>query len=212
MYQGVTLGAMAVSKRLANRKRHPTIGNDVVLYANATILGGNTVVGDGSIIGGNVWLTSSVPPRSVVQFTSTRRAASDGRRARISYLASATIPATETREPDARQFDSRDHRPDPARAAAPPVRSARRGVDEARARQSRRQHQGSHCAGDDRGRRAAWRAHEGQRHHRADVGEHRHRARDGRRRQGIQAHARDARLHVDRAPSHSWPRTARRSI
>lgn len=71
MYQGVTLGAMAVSKRLANRKRHPTIGNDVVLYANATILGGDTVVGDGSIIGGNVWLTSSVPPRSVVQFTST---------------------------------------------------------------------------------------------------------------------------------------------
>ena len=71
MYQGVTLGAMAVSKRLAHHKRHPTIGNDVVLYANATILGGETVVGDGSIIGGNVWLTSSVPPRSVVQFTST---------------------------------------------------------------------------------------------------------------------------------------------
>ncbi len=70
MYQGVTLGALAVNKRLANRKRHPTIGNDVVLYANATILGGNTVVGEGSIVGGNVWLTTSVPPRSVVQFTS----------------------------------------------------------------------------------------------------------------------------------------------
>jgi len=70
IYQGVTLGALAVSKKLANRKRHPTIGNDVVIYANATILGGNTVVGDGSIIGGNVWLTSSVPPRSVVQFAS----------------------------------------------------------------------------------------------------------------------------------------------
>ena len=80
MYQGVTLGAMAVSKRLARHKRHPTIGNDVVLYANATILGGETVVGDGSIIGGNVWLTSSVPPRSVVQFTSTvgQRPADDG--------------------------------------------------------------------------------------------------------------------------------------
>lgn len=80
MYQGVTLGAMAVSKRLAHHKRHPTIGNDVVLYANATILGGETVVGDGSIIGGNVWLTSSVPPRSVVQFTSTvaKRASDDG--------------------------------------------------------------------------------------------------------------------------------------
>jgi serine O-acetyltransferase len=70
LYQGVTLGALAVSKKMANRKRHPTIGHDVVIYANATILGGNTVVGDGSIIGGNVWLTSSVPPRSVVQFSS----------------------------------------------------------------------------------------------------------------------------------------------
>lgn len=71
IYQGVTLGALAVSKRLANSKRHPTIGDDVVIYANATILGGTTVVGDGSIVGGNVWLTSSVPARSVVQFTST---------------------------------------------------------------------------------------------------------------------------------------------
>jgi serine O-acetyltransferase len=70
MYQGVTLGALAVSKTLAHRKRHPTLGHDVVVYANATILGGDTVVGDGSIIGGNVWLTSSVPPRSVVQFSS----------------------------------------------------------------------------------------------------------------------------------------------
>lgn len=70
VYQGVTLGALAVKKRMANRKRHPTIGNDVVIYANATILGGNTLIGDGSLIGGNVWLTSSVPPRSVVQFSS----------------------------------------------------------------------------------------------------------------------------------------------
>lgn len=80
IYQGVTLGALAVSKRLANKKRHPTIGNDVVLYANATILGGNTVIGEGSVIGGNVWLTSSVPPRSVVQFSSTvgTRSSDDG--------------------------------------------------------------------------------------------------------------------------------------
>lgn len=70
IYQGVTLGALAVSKKLQNRKRHPTIGNDVVIYANATILGGMTLVGDRSVIGGNVWLTSSVPERSVVQFTS----------------------------------------------------------------------------------------------------------------------------------------------
>jgi serine O-acetyltransferase len=80
IYQGVTLGALAVAKKYANRKRHPTIGHDVVIYANATILGGDTVVGDGSIIGGNVWLTSSVPPRSVVQFQSTveKRQEDDG--------------------------------------------------------------------------------------------------------------------------------------
>ncbi len=80
IYQGVTLGALAVSKKLANRKRHPTIGDDVVIYANATILGGTTVVGDGSIIGGNVWLTNSVPARSVVQFQSTveKRSEEDG--------------------------------------------------------------------------------------------------------------------------------------
>lgn len=80
IYQGVTLGALAVSKHLANRKRHPTVENDAVIYANATILGGNTVVGEGSIIGGNVWLTASVPPRSVVQFNSTvaRRPTDDG--------------------------------------------------------------------------------------------------------------------------------------
>ena len=71
VYQGVTLGAMAVHKRLAHRKRHPTIGDDVVIYANATILGGDTHVGSGSVIGGNVWLTHSVPPRSVVLFEST---------------------------------------------------------------------------------------------------------------------------------------------
>lgn len=70
IYQGVTLGALAVSKRLARKKRHPTIGNDVVIYANATILGGQTEIGDGSIIGGNVWLTHSVPPLSIVQFSS----------------------------------------------------------------------------------------------------------------------------------------------
>jgi serine O-acetyltransferase len=66
VYQGVTLGAMSVGKNLANVKRHPTIEDDVVIYAGATILGGETVVGKGSIIGGNVWLTKSVPPASLV--------------------------------------------------------------------------------------------------------------------------------------------------
>jgi serine O-acetyltransferase len=73
IYQGVTLGALAVRKSLANTKRHPTIEDDVVIYANATILGGRTVIGAGSVIGGNVWLTTSVPRESVVQFQSEVR-------------------------------------------------------------------------------------------------------------------------------------------
>jgi serine O-acetyltransferase len=66
IYQGVTLGALVVEKNLSNKKRHPTLEDDVVVYANATILGGETVVGRGSIIAGNAWLTQSVPPQSVV--------------------------------------------------------------------------------------------------------------------------------------------------
>jgi serine O-acetyltransferase len=66
LYQGVTLGAARVNKGLQRSKRHPTIGDDVVIYANATILGGDTVIGRGCRIGGNVWLTRSVPPYSVV--------------------------------------------------------------------------------------------------------------------------------------------------
>lgn len=66
VYQGVTLGALSVDKKLAKSKRHPTIEDNVVIYAQAVILGGETVVGHHSIIGGNVWLTHSVPPYSVV--------------------------------------------------------------------------------------------------------------------------------------------------
>lgn len=66
IYQGVTLGALNVSKDFASTKRHPTIEDDVVIYSGATILGGQTVIGKGSIIGGNVWLTGSVPSYSVV--------------------------------------------------------------------------------------------------------------------------------------------------
>ncbi|MBJ6765444.1 serine acetyltransferase [Myxococcaceae bacterium JPH2] len=66
LYQGVTLGALMVEKALANKKRHPTIEDGVVVYANATILGGETVVGQGSIIAGNAWLTQSVPRNSIV--------------------------------------------------------------------------------------------------------------------------------------------------
>ena len=66
MYQGVTLGALSVSKAEAEVKRHPTIGNEVTIYANATILGGKTVIGHGCVIGGNVWITNSVPANSLV--------------------------------------------------------------------------------------------------------------------------------------------------
>lgn len=66
IYQGVTLGALSVEKALANTKRHPTIEDHVILYSNATILGGDTVVGHHSVIGGNVWLTHSVAPGSLV--------------------------------------------------------------------------------------------------------------------------------------------------
>lgn len=70
IYQGVTLGALSLSKvdckRLRSKKRHPSIEDDVIIYANATILGGDTVVGKRSVIGGNVWLTHSVAPDTEV--------------------------------------------------------------------------------------------------------------------------------------------------
>jgi serine O-acetyltransferase len=70
IYQGVTLGAISLSKaevrKLRSKKRHPSIEDDVIIYANATILGGETIVGARSVIGGNVWLTHSVPPDTEV--------------------------------------------------------------------------------------------------------------------------------------------------
>jgi len=74
LYHGVTLGALSVKKSshatdpakgpVPLKKRHPTLGNHVVVYAHATILGGHTDIGDYCTIGGNVWLTHSLPPRS----------------------------------------------------------------------------------------------------------------------------------------------------
>jgi serine O-acetyltransferase len=66
IYQGVTLGALSVKKKHQSKKRHPTIQSGVVIYANSTILGGETTIGKGSVIGGNVWLTESVPENSLV--------------------------------------------------------------------------------------------------------------------------------------------------
>lgn len=68
IYQGVTLGALSVDKADADLKRHPTIEDNVVIYAGATILGGKTTIGKNSVIGGNVWLTKSVLPGSKVYY------------------------------------------------------------------------------------------------------------------------------------------------
>jgi len=66
IYQGVTLGALSLAtsriRRLEKTKRHPTIEDDVIIYSNATILGGETVIGKGAVVGGNCWITSSVAP------------------------------------------------------------------------------------------------------------------------------------------------------
>lgn len=68
IYQGVTLGGLRVDPDQRNKKRHPTIEDNVVIYAGATILGGETTVGHNSVIGGNVWITRSVPAWSRVMF------------------------------------------------------------------------------------------------------------------------------------------------
>ena len=73
IYQGVTLGAKSFEldsdgNPVKGIKRHPDIGDDCVIYANATILGGNTRIGNGCVIGGNVWLTHSVPDGEVVYY------------------------------------------------------------------------------------------------------------------------------------------------
>ena len=73
IYQGVTLGALSLPhgarETLIDKKRHPTIEDEVIIYSGATILGGETVIGACSIIGGNVWLTESVPPGTRVMLT-----------------------------------------------------------------------------------------------------------------------------------------------
>ncbi len=70
IYHGVTLGARSTSggQKLRGTQRHPTIEDDVTIYPGATILGGDTRIGARSVIGGNVWLTHSVPPDSLVTF------------------------------------------------------------------------------------------------------------------------------------------------
>ncbi len=70
LYQGVTLGALSLPRDAGdlyrNKKRHPTIEDDVIIYANSTILGGKTIIGARAVIGGNIWITESVPPDTKV--------------------------------------------------------------------------------------------------------------------------------------------------
>ncbi len=70
IYQGVTLGALSLPKdageKMKNTKRHPTIEDEVIVYSNTTILGGDTIIGARSVIGGNIWLTESVDPDTKV--------------------------------------------------------------------------------------------------------------------------------------------------
>lgn len=70
LYQGVTLGALSLPKdageRYKGKKRHPTLEDDVIVYSGTTILGGNTTIGKRAVIGGNVWLTESVPSDTMV--------------------------------------------------------------------------------------------------------------------------------------------------
>ncbi len=71
LYQGVTLGALSFAREkdgslVRGKKRHPTIEDNVVIYSGATILGGKTNIGEGSVVGGNAWLTHSIPPGTTV--------------------------------------------------------------------------------------------------------------------------------------------------
>ena len=68
LYQGVTLGALSTrgGQRLAGVRRHPTIEDDVTIYSTASVLGGETVIGKGSVIAGSAFVTSSIPPHSRV--------------------------------------------------------------------------------------------------------------------------------------------------
>jgi serine O-acetyltransferase len=74
LYQGVTLGALSFPKDekgalIRGKKRHPTIGNNVVIYSGATLLGADAVVGDDVVIGGNVWITSHVESGTKITIT-----------------------------------------------------------------------------------------------------------------------------------------------
>lgn len=73
IYQGVTLGGLSVRKEDADKRRHPTLEDEVVVYAGATILGGDTRIGKGAIIGGNTFITRSVPAGAKVYYSNDKQ-------------------------------------------------------------------------------------------------------------------------------------------
>jgi serine O-acetyltransferase len=89
LYQGVTLGAKsfpldAMGHPIKNIKRHPDIEDNVIIYSGTTILGGDTRIGHDSVIGGNVWLTHSVPPYTTVYSTQMAPLLKPKRRVKVS--------------------------------------------------------------------------------------------------------------------------------
>jgi len=98
IYQGVTLGAMSFPKDetgqlIRGKKRHPTVEDEVTIYSGATLLGGDTVVGKGSTIGGNVWLTHSVPPHSIIMIEEPALVVEDKKRGKTGADAGEKPPA-----------------------------------------------------------------------------------------------------------------------
>lgn len=94
LYQGVTLGALSFPKDengeiVRDRKRHPTLENDVIIYSSATILGGATTIGHHAVIGSSVWLTQSVDPYTTVTIESPR----------LRYRGPRTAPTTSGEPP-----------------------------------------------------------------------------------------------------------------
>jgi serine O-acetyltransferase len=91
LYQGVTLGALSFAtdadgNLVRGTKRHPTLEDRVVIYANATVLGGNTIIGHDSVIGSSVWLTRSVVPHSTVLLEKPRLHIRDAQHEALDYM------------------------------------------------------------------------------------------------------------------------------
>ena len=86
IYQGVTIGALSTreGQKLHGTRRHPTIEDNVTIYAGASILGGNTVIGRNSVIGSNVFITTSIPPDTRVSIKTQELLMKSGSRKRMS--------------------------------------------------------------------------------------------------------------------------------